>query len=120
LGADVVAKWQYLTGDPQKFNNQQVRDQLKSMVTGLKKIDNDIINKNGGLVATKYPELIQRHPDWWQKTINAANAAPNPVMQPGGSPAPAVAHPQASAAEQWANAHPDDPRAKQILQRLGK
>lgn len=35
------------------------------------------------------------------------------------TPAGAQTHPQASQAEQWARQHPNDPRAKTILQRLG-
>jgi hypothetical protein len=40
-------------------------------------------------------------------------AAPSPTAAPG------VQHPQAASALAWAKAHPGDPRAAQILQRLG-
>lgn len=49
----------------------------------------------------------------------ATGAAPQGAAAPGGAPAQAPAgmsHPQDSAAVQWAKQHPDDPRAKQILQ----
>jgi hypothetical protein len=41
------------------------------------------------------------------------------IAAPASSTTPdATAHPQASAAETWANSHPNDPRAKIILDRL--
>jgi hypothetical protein len=43
--------------------------------------------------------------------------APPPTKSDGSS---AKNHPQASQAEQWARQHPNDPRAKMILQRLGQ
>jgi hypothetical protein len=45
---------------------------------------------------------------------------PPPVNAKIESPGSAAAHPQASEAEKWAIANPNDPRSKEILKRLGK
>jgi hypothetical protein len=42
------------------------------------------------------------------------------IPSPKKAPAAAKTHPQASAAEKWARANPNDPRAKAILERLAK
>jgi hypothetical protein len=79
LGADLAAKWQYLTGDPQKYNNPDIRAQLKAVILGLKQVDNDIISKNAGVAEASYPGLISRHPDWYSKAMGALDQNPNPV-----------------------------------------
>lgn len=56
-------------------------------------------------------EKIEKHYNKWLETVNgdAAPTVNNPMP----------ASPQDQQAMEWANANPNDPRAKQILQRLG-
>jgi hypothetical protein len=79
LGADVMGRWQKLTGNPQDYTNKAVLSHIRDVITNLKQVDNDIISKNAGVAEASYPGLIARHPDWWAKSMAAMNSGNNPV-----------------------------------------
>lgn len=61
-----------------------------------------------------------------QQLSDDGGLVPQGMVSPGlvkaapAKAAPAAAHPEANAAEQWARANPTDPRAQEILKRLGQ
>jgi hypothetical protein len=93
----------------------------------LREMAGALVNKNLApeQMNAQFDELLQgteRQYNAYQAQ-SAGHIKPLDTKKYGGepkAPSAAASHPQASQAEQWAKANPNDPRAKTILQRLGK
>jgi hypothetical protein len=117
FGQELQTRLQHWSDNPQQYNNQAVKEQLKRIVLGLKQIDNNVINQNAGMGAASYIGLIGRHPDWWQQVQGAVSEiVPSVPASAGEQP---TSHPQDSEAIQWAKTHVGDPRSTKILQANG-
>lgn len=118
FGADMQEKLQYMSSNPQEFNNPAVRKRLIDITTGLKAIDNKIIEDAIGIGGASYIPLINRHPDWWAQATKAVTKTAEGMG--GEQPIPQTkAHPQDSEAVKWAKQNPNDPRSVKILQMNG-
>jgi hypothetical protein len=89
----IVNMWNALTGDTKTTAPQKVLELMYNRMSMLRDV------------------LVQQYKE---QTNRGTTGIPRFA-----APSGANAHPQASQAEQWARQHPNDPRAKTILQRLG-
>lgn len=87
-------------------------------------ISQNIIDSHHGKMKALHPKAFS-HPytqEGAEGALKAFSSVPDQAAnsaQPVGQLAPASVHPEANQAAEWAKAHPDDPRATEILKRLG-
>jgi hypothetical protein len=114
----------------------KVVQKYKEILQGLKKIDQRVIEKNLGISAIGAKKIIAEDPQRWkdlqEQVISSTdmmnfmkNEIPGYVEYgketvSGTNTVHAAAHPKAFQAERWAKARPNNPRAKEILKRLGE
>jgi hypothetical protein len=115
FGTDLQQKLQYLSSNPQQFNNPAVRQRLLEIVKGLKAVDNKIITDALGIAGASYAPLIGRHPDWWK----AGQAA---VLETGAGMENTPTAPAVSSIESQliAKAKTGDVKAQTYLKSIGK
>lgn len=100
----------------QRLNTDQ-RNDFIGQAGGIYKSQMDVQNK----VDAKYAELAKRSgADPSDVLLNFEANQAKPVSKSPVKSADALSHPKVDQAAQWAKANPNDPRAKEILQRLGK
>lgn len=105
--------------------------QQKNYLQGLGEVTNDRIRKyqrgvydsyvDGNQISPEHQEKFQgHHPELFPELKTAADTpTAKPQAAPSVSAPPAPAHPEANQAMAWAKAHPEDPRAAEIMKRLG-
>lgn len=58
---------QYITSKPQAINTPEVINQLRTMITEIKDVDNQIINNNLDVVEQTHSGLVTKDPERWQR-----------------------------------------------------
>ena len=126
---NLATKWtnlqQYLLSKPVNVDVPEVKKKLTEIINGFMDIDNKVFEKNTGVAKAEFAGIIKKDPQRFMQMVSALSNGPQPTGATGIptsaapiQPSSAKQHPQASQAEQWARQNPNDPRAKQILQRL--
>ena len=134
-GADAVANW--ITGDPMGRQQQAYMQMLHETEKREKGISEDQILRTQLQRLSAHGVIQRRFPDAHQQVLNGYGITPEmisaynktgkvpsstPSVKPGvgSDSSPNVSTPEDQQAIDWANANPDDPRSKQILQIHGK
>jgi hypothetical protein len=122
LTGKMASVYEKLTNEPSSANAgafvQQYQDYADSLSKDAKKI---IADKYGRVIESRKRLL---HPNDY-KALNDLYIGRFAEGDKGeahaqAQVAPAISHPQASTAEQWAKQNPNDPRAMEIMKRLGR
>lgn len=142
VGTSAAGIEEWLTSEPQGTGQQAFVARMLETAEREKHIAQQKINGYKAEVVQQYGHLKKKDPDRFQNLVSlhlgddaqfadngkyvakpfTSKTEPKTSKAEGGTaiaaPAP-DAHPQANAAIEWAKKNPDDPRAKEIMKRLG-
>lgn len=83
----LASKWANLktlvTSNPQAINTPEVVQSLKDSINGLQQASNQTIGQNTKFVTAAHQQWIQRHPDQWQKFLDATADTVTPADSGG-------------------------------------
>lgn len=123
---------EWLLNDPQGAEQQNFVKRMAETVEREKALAEEQLNKVREQRLTSHSKLAKQDPETYKAILKGYGLNPEDYDQNGlrknkqapqtnkPSAVPAAAHPMANDAKAWAKANPNDPKAQEILNRLGQ